>query len=159
MAGLAFTPGARSVLIADFDNDGWKDVHLTRGPGNGPQSPCNYLFHNTGGLCFIPENAGRAGTGIANGAVYVDLDNDGDLDIVTNNSNGPAAIHRNDSDPNNYLTIQLTGDAANRDAIGAIIQAYAGHRTQTVAEYPVRGYLSTVDNRLHLGFGHDTVDS
>jgi hypothetical protein len=162
MAGLADTRRPWSVLIADFDNDGWKDVHLT----NGRDPLCNSLFHNTGGLLFddVSESAGitRTGptqTGIATSAVYVDLDNDGDLDLVTGNVNGPACIYRNDSPPNNYLTIRLTGDSANRDAIGATIQAYTGHQTQLVSEYTVRGYLSSVDSRLHLGFGRGNVDS
>lgn len=199
MAGIAETDWSWSVLIADFDNDGWKDVHITNGLGRdptnidfleyvhntvlstgvpesdpaqrrrfmerltalGPLALRNYLFHNTGGLLFedVSEGAGLTETGIANGAVYVDLDNDGDLDIVTNNINGPAYVRRNDSKPNNYLTIRLTGDSGNRDAIGATIQAYCRHQTQTIAEYPVRGYLSSVDGRLHFGFGHDTADS
>ena len=199
MAGLAETDWSWSVLIADFDNDGWKDVHITNGLGRdptnvdfleyahntvqstgipendpgerrqlterlsalGPLALRNYLYHNNGGLLFddVSESAGIVETGISNGAVYVDLDNDGDLDLVTNNINGPAYIRRNDSKPNNYLTIQLTGDSNNRDAIGATVCAYTKTQTQTVSEYPVRGYLSSVDNRLHFGFGHDTVDS
>jgi len=200
MAGLSETDWSWSVLIADFDNDGWKDVHITNGLGRnptnadfleyvhqtvmstgipetdpaqrrnfmerlssiGPLALRNYLFHNTGGgLLFedISESAGITEAGIANGAVYVDLDNDGDLDLVTNNINGPAYIRRNDSKPNNYLTIRLTGDSTNRDAICATIQAYTKHNTQTVSQYPVRGYLSSVDSRVHFGFGNDTVDS
>lgn len=199
MAGLAETDWSWSVLIADFDNDGYKDVHITNGLGRdpvntdfleyahntvlatgvpesdlgqrrkfmerlaarGPLALRSYLFHNNGGLSFddISESAGITETGISNGAVYVDLDNDGDLDLVTNNINGPAYIRRNDSKPNNYLTIRLTGDTANRDAIGASIRSYRKHEIQTVAEYPVRGYLSSVDNRLHFGFGRDSADS
>lgn len=157
MAGLAQPCGASGVLIADFDNDGWKDVHIT----GGHDSSRNYLYHNTGGLLFedVSENAGLTETGIATGAVYVDLDNDGDLDLVTSSANGSACIRRNDSSPGNYLTIRLTGDSVNKDAIGATIRAYTKHETQTVSEYPVRGYLSSVDSRLHLGFGRDTVDS
>ena len=199
MAGIAETDWSWSVLIADFDNDGWKDIHITNGLGRdptnvdfleyvhntvastgapesdiaqrrkflehmsalGPLALRNYLFHNTGGLLFedISESAGITETGIANGAVYVDLDNDGDLDLVINNINGPASIRRNDSRPNNYLTIHLRGDSANRDAIGATIRAYTKHQSQSVAQYPVRGYLSSVDSRLHFGFGRETVDS
>ncbi len=175
MAGLAQTDWSWSVLIADFDNDGWKDVHITNGHGRdptnagyqerrsppGPLALRNYLFHNNGGLLFedVSESAGIVEKGLSNGAVYVDLDNDGDLDLVINNSDGPAYIRRNDSKANNYLTIRLTGDSNNRDAIGATVCAYTKTQTQTVSEYPVRGYLSSVDNRLHFGFGHDTVDS
>ena len=199
MAGLAETDWSWSVLIADFDNDGWKDVHITNGLGRdptntdfleyahntvlatgipqsdpaqrrkfmdrlstrGPLALRNYLYHNTGGLLFedISESAGITETAVSNGAVYVDLDNDGDLDLVTNNINGPAFIRRNDAARNHYLTIRLTGDSTNRDAIGATVYAYQKDRTQVVSEYPVRGYLSSVDSRLHFGFGKDDVDS
>ena len=199
LAGLAETDWSWSVLIADFDNDGFKDVHITNGLGRdpvntdfleyahntvlasgipendlgqrrkfmerltarGPLALRNYLFHNNGGLSFedISESAGITETGVSNGAVYVDLDNDGKLDLVTNNINGPAYIRRNDSKPNNYLTIRLTGDSANKDAIGATVDAWSKKQQQRVSQYPVRGYLSSVDSRLHFGFGHDSADS
>ncbi|HWB92342.1 MAG TPA: VCBS repeat-containing protein [Puia sp.] len=199
MAGLAETDWSWSVLIADFDNDGYKDVHITNGLGRdatnidfleyahntvlatgipesdpgqrrkfmerlsalGPLALRSYLFHNNGGLLFedVSESAGITEKGISNGAVYVDLDNDGDLDIVTNNINHPAYVRRNDSHPNNYLTVSLDGDSANRDAIGATVDAYRKGLLQRVSEYPVRGYLSSVDSRLHFGFGHDVADS
>lgn len=199
MAGLAETDWSWSVLIADFDNDGFKDVHITNGLGRdatntdfleyarntvaatgipesdlgqrrkfmerlssiGPLSLRNYLFRNNGGLAFqdVSESAGITETGVSNGAVYVDLDNDGDLDVVTNNINGPAFIRRNDSDPKNYLTIRLTGDSTNREGIGTTIDAWCKGQRQRLSEYPVRGYLSSVDSRLHFGFGHDVADS
>lgn len=206
MAGIAETDWSWSVLIADLNNDGWKDIHITNGLGRDPTNldfleyrhqlamesgipendpgqqkilrdhltalgtvPLrNYLFINKGGFTFedVSKQAGINQTSISNGAAYVDLNNDGNLDIVTNNINGDAFIMRNDIDRNedsskrnNYLTIKLNGDSLNRDGIGTVVYAYCKGLNQMVEEYPVRGYLSTVDNRLHFGFGKKKPDS
>jgi len=199
MAGLAETDWSWSVLIADFDNDGWKDVHITNGLGRDPTNtdfleyvhntvletgiPENepgqrrkfmdrltalgtptlrsYLYRNKDGLSFedVSAEGGITTASISNGAVYADLDNDGDLDIVTNNINGEAFVMRNDSRPNHWLTLRLAGDGGNPDGIGALVHAYSRGLTQTVAQYPVRGYLSSVDNRLHFGCGQAVLDS
>lgn len=215
MAGIAETDWSWSVLIADLDNDGWKDVHITNGLGRdptnvdfleyklntvretgipdnntaqqrvfrehldalGPVELRNYIYRNKGDLTFedVSAQAGINELSISNGAVYVDLDNDGDLDIVTNNINGNAFIMRNDINtgqhadnaPNDksaqtapgFLTIILHGDTLNKDGIGAKVYVYGRTRTQIAEQYPVRGYLSSVDNRLHFGFGSDPLDS
>ncbi|MGH2565372.1 MAG: VCBS repeat-containing protein, partial [Ginsengibacter sp.] len=128
----------------------------------------NYLYLNKGGLSFedISKKAGINETSISNGAAYVDFNNDGNLDIVTNNINGNAFIMQNDigrnddtTKRNNYLTIKLNGDSLNRNGIGTIVYAYSDSIKQMVEEYPARGYLSTVDSRLHFGFGKKTPDS
>jgi hypothetical protein len=199
MAGIAETDWSWSVLIADFDNDGWKDVHITNGLGRdptnidfleyahntvlatgipeneigqrrkfmerlsaiGPLSLRNYLYRNKGGVSFedISDSAGIHEKGISNGAVYADLDNDGELDIVTNNINGPVFVRHNDSRPAHYLTVRLKGDSVNRDGLGATVYAYGKGGMQTLTQYPVRGYLSTVDSRLHIGCGAEVLDS
>ncbi len=207
MAGIAETDWSWSVLIADFDNDGWKDVHITNGLGRdptnidfleyahntvletgipeneigqrrkfmaklterGPLMLRHYLYRNkggqgatgAGGLQFedVSESAGIGGAAISNGAVYVDLDNDGKLDLVTNNINGPAFVLHNETKSGHYLTLQLEGDSINTEGIGAVVTAYSGGMQQVVKQYPVRGYLSTVDWRLHFGFGGIVVDS
>lgn len=206
MAGIAETDWSWSVLIADLDNDGWKDVHITNGLGRDPTnidfleyrhqavmasgipdndpaqkrifmdhlsklgsvSLNNYLYLNKGGLSFqdISTDAGIDQKSISNGAAYVDLDNDGNLDLVTNNINGNAFILHNDIDiqagsvkRNNYLAITLNGDALNKEGMGATLYAYSNGVTQMLEQYPVRGYLSTVDSRLHFGFGHAECDS
>ncbi len=206
MAGINETDWSWSVLIADLDNDGWKDVHITNGlgrdptnidfleyrhntavqsglPDNDPQQRKNfmdhlsalgsvqlhnYLYKNENGLLFkdVSQQTGITQSSISNGAAYADLDNDGDLDIITNNINGDAFIMQNDlrqandtSHNNNYLTIKLKGDSNNIDGIGAKVFVYNKGVTQMQEEYPVRGYLSSVDNRLHFGFGSNVADS
>lgn len=204
MAGISETDWSWSVLIADLDNDGWKDVHITNGLGRDPTnidflqyrrdaaqqtglyennvvqqrllrehldslgsvSLKNYLYRNKGDLTFedVSVKAGINEKSISNGAVYVDLDNDGDLDIITNNVNSKAFIMENDmatenGKKNHYLTLKLNGDSLNKDGIGTIAFAYSKGLAQMLEQYPVRGYLSTVDNRLHFGFGNSSADS
>src|SRR5258705_23164 len=80
----------------------------------------NYAFHNNGDLTFTNLAAawGLDVAGFSNGAAYVDLDNDGALDLVVNNLNAPAAVYRNrvrdlDSAGHHYLTVALRGSGAN----------------------------------------------
>src|SRR3989449_3769216 len=122
----------------------------------------NYLFRNNGELTFANVAAswgvggiGRAG--FSNGAAYVDLDNDGALDLVVNNPNAPAAIYRNrarDLDStNHYLTVNLRGAGRNTEGIGAKVTVVAGGRHQLVEVMPTRGFESAVDPRPHFGVG------
>lgn len=210
MAGMAETDWSWSVLIADLDNDGWKDVHITNGLGRdptnidfleyrhervvqtnipdsdqgqrrafmerlsemGPVKLRNYIFRNKGELRWedVSADAGITEATLSNGAAYADLDNDGDLDLVTNNVNGVAGILRNDlrettagavadAGAANFLTVQLRGDSLNPEGIGAVVYSYSPGMSQVVEEYPVRGYLSSVDSRLHVGLGNAVPDS
>src|SRR5438552_359035 len=127
----------------------------------------NYLFRNNGDLTFTNVAAawGVGAAGFSNGAVYVDLDNDGALDLVVNNLNAPAAICRNrarELDPatHHYLTVALRGTGANTAGIGAKVMVSAGGRHQLVEVMPTRGFESAVDPRPHFGLGATSrVDS
>lgn len=132
---------------------------------NGPIKLSNFLYLNNTKMQFedITKQANIAEESISHGAVYVDLDNDGDLDIITNNVNENAFVLENlikkDNDEN-YLNIELMGSAPNLKAIGAKVTLYAQNQHQTQELNPVRGYASSVDQRLHFGLGNKTtVDS
>ncbi|GGB20810.1 hypothetical protein GCM10011511_50710 [Puia dinghuensis] len=121
----------------------------------------NYLYRNTGDLEFtdVSAAAGIDKKSVSNGAVYVDLDNDGDLDLVVNNIDQEAFVLRNDSPPAHWLTLMLHGDPQNPEAIGARATAYSSQGQQVLELYPVRGFESSVDPRLHFGFGAGIPDS
>lgn len=128
-----------------------------------PQVPiANYAFHNNGDSTFTNQAAawGLARPGFSNGAAYVDLDNDGALDLVVNNINAPAGIYRNRARVRNtrhYLSVTLQGAGANTAGIGAkVVIAHQGRR-QLVEQMPTRGFQSAVDPRLHFGLGESTV--
>jgi len=131
-----------------------------------PQVPlANYAFHNNGDLTFtnLAESWGLAQPGFSNGAAYVDLNNTGELDLVVNNVNAPASIYRNrarEMNGNSYLTIALRGAGANTAGIGAKVIAKGSDGTQLLELQPTRGFLSSVEPKLHLGLGKSTqIDS
>lgn len=116
----------------------------------------NVAFRNDGNLQFSDRSAawGIDRPGTTNGAAYADLDNDGDLDLVTNNINAPASILENRADSltsRHALTIRLDGDAPNTYGIGATLEVVQGGRRQWLEQQPSRGYQSSVDPRLHVG--------
>ena len=118
----------------------------------------NYIFRNKHDLTFSDEstNWGIAENSVSSGAAYVDLDNDGDLDLVVCNNNEPVGLYRNHArelQKNNYIKISLQGDDKNRFGIGAKVVVYTDSSTQVQEMYPVRGYQSSVDYQLNFGIG------
>ncbi|GGE07290.1 VCBS repeat-containing protein [Psychroflexus salis] len=97
---------------------------------------------------------------LSNGAVYVDLDLDGDLDLVTNNFNETASVYENTStESGNYLDLKLNYLSSNRNAIGAKAMVYSQEKTQLKQLFTARGFLSSVEAKLHFGLGNTTADS
>ncbi len=189
--GISNTDWSWAALLADYDNDGWKDLFVTNGylrdytnldfinymneyvQQKGrlqredvmqiiQQMPssnvANYIFRNREGFSF--ENKSNewinSKASNSNGAVYADLDNDGDLDLIVNNINEPAFIYKNDSrsgGKNQYLQFTLKGLTPNLQGIGAKLVVFHKGQSQVVEQYPARGYLSSVSTTLHFGLG------
>lgn len=189
-AGVSNTDWSWSALFADFDNDGYKDLHVTNGyvkdftnldfvhymnsyiaeKGRMQRSDvmdiikempssdiANYIFKNNkeSGFDKVTEDWGLNRVSNSNGAAYADLDNDGDLDLIVNNINEPAFIYRNNSTGKSFLTVDLVGKNGNIKGVGAKVHVFYAGGQQVLEQYPTRGYLSSVSDRLH--FGLDTV--
>jgi len=124
-----------------------------------------YIFQNKGNGSFVKKTAewGLDKKGVSAGAVYVDLNNDGAMDLVVNNTNDYADIYKNNSQSlikNNYLRIKLQGDKGNEKGIGAKVKLYCKDDKYYQEEMPVRGFQSSVDPILNFGVGkHQLVDS
>jgi len=127
----------------------------------------NYVFRNNGDLTFTDETKpwGMDQPSYSYGAAYADLDNDGKLDLVVNNIDGPAFIYQNvgpSDDAHHYLDIRLVGESPRERTagIGAQLKITAGGQKQYVYYTPYRGYMSTMDGRAHFGLGRAArVDS
>jgi hypothetical protein len=119
-----------------------------------------YVFQNNGDLTFTDRSAtwGFTEPAYSTGAAYADLDNDGDLDYVTNNINGPAGVFENHADRlmrHHYIRIRFEGAPQNRDGQGAAVTVYQGADSlQRKTWYPYRGYQSSMGRGLHFGLGH-----
>jgi len=198
LAGIAATDWSWSVLLADFDNDGWKDSYITNGyrkditnldyinysnlnqlfgtaksrkekaAADLAAAPdvevSNYLFKNTGKLQFqdITKTSGIAQASFSNGAVYADLDQDGDLDLVVNNIDAPAFVFENKSSgpERNYLQIELVEDDKSLTAYNSKVYIYTPAGQQYQEYSPFTGYKSTVESILHFGLGKEKyIDS
>ena len=203
LAGISQTDWSWSVLLADFNNDGWKDIHITNGVGRDfinadflefsnqtfdavadkkqqqklikeklaslkSVDLSNYLFINNHDY-FFKDSSDQAGIdepSLSNGAAYVDLDNDGDLDLVVNNINKEAFVFINNTiqklQPvhSHFLKLVLKGNGNNKHAFGSKLCLYSNGKMQMQEQNPVRGYYSSVDQDIIFGLGANTkVDS
>lgn len=126
----------------------------------------NYAFRkDSSGLGFTDVSAawGLDWVGASNGAAYADLDNDGDLDLVTNNIGAPAGIFENratEQTDHHYLRVDLDGATSNTQGVGAVVTLHRGETQQRRRLTPTRGFQSAVEHRLLFGLGdRTTIDS
>jgi hypothetical protein len=154
-----------SPNIADFDNDGWKDIFVSRGDVQSPDmakvaqiDQPNTVFRNMhdGHWQALTEAAGfgallpRRHRGAATG----DFNHDGKLDIVVTALSAPAEIWMNDSpNQNHWLELKLRGTKSNRDGIGARIRIMAGGQAQYYYVSFTAGYASSSAGPVHFGLG------
>ncbi len=184
-AGVHETDWSWSSIFADFNNDGLQDLHITNGfprdvadldfsdfrqsiastvtPRHEMYAMmpevklANFLFKNNGDLTFtnMADEWGINVPSFSNGAAYADLDNDGDLEIVTSNIDDPVFIFENKNDPKTakFLDIKLQGPAKNPDAFGSTAAVFSEGKKQKIWLLSARGYLSKPTNTLHFGMG------
>lgn len=191
LTGLASTDWSWGPLFADLDNDGLKDVFISNGTRREinnrdyfiawenqgrpldsllertrkipSEKIDNFVFQNQGDLTFkqVNEDWGITFKGFSNGCAYADLDNDGDLEIITNNIDDPAAIFENtSSNQNSFLTLTYKGPKKNTHGIGTKATLYLGKKVQFHELTLTRGFQSSVSPVAHFGLGRAvSVDS
>lgn len=120
----------------------------------------NYFFRGTSSLQFEDKSLsyGFEEANVSNGATYADLDNDGDLEIITNNINEEASIYKNESNEelkNGFCKINLKGNNKNTFGIGAKVILKTKDVEQTQQLMPTRGFMSSVGMTLNFGIGRD----
>lgn len=157
-----------AVLFLDADLDGRLDLLQANGhleseinrvhPSQTYAQPAQ-LFWNCGDECpqrfvLLDSTSDLRQPMVARGAAYADIDEDGDLDIAILQNGRRAVLLRNDQQTgHHWLQVELVGKAANRSAIGAVIELTAGGVTQQRMINPSRGYLSQVELPVIFGLG------
>jgi len=169
--------GNKAVLMSgvamkflDYDNDGWNDILQANGSMLDNvalyHSEVSYkepllMFRNLGNGHFekVSESLGPdfmrpiVGRGLAT----ADYDNDGDIDIVTNNRGDYPSLLRNDGgNANHWLTIQLIGTKSNRDGTGASLKLTSEGFVHVEQAKGGGSYMSASDPRIHFGLGKRT---
>jgi hypothetical protein len=153
--------------MIDLDNDGHLDLFIA----------CGHLIDNVGlfddttsylARNIVLQNMGQGrftnvtdqcGDGLdvklsSRGAVFDDLDNDGDIDVVILNSRQKPTILRNESiGTNHWVQVRLEGSRSNRDGIGARVTVHSEGLILTDEVHSGRGYQSDYGKRLHFGLG------
>ncbi len=159
-----------SPTIADFDNDGWKDIFVSRGhvqsllyANRAVVEQPNTVFRNTtatnkGAMKFtaLTAEAGLTSRPPARhrGSAIGDLNGDGRIDVVVSAINAPAEIWINQSPGNNHwLELKLQGTRSNRDGIGARIKVVTKSGAQYDHKTTAAGYASSSAGPVHFGLG------
>ena len=151
----------------DFDNDGWPDFFMTNGHvypqvdgahiGVSYREPALlFLNQHDGTFKNISAQAGPAVQipQVSRGVAFGDLFNDGRIDIVIENLQGPPIIlHPKGGPQNHWISFSLEGRKSNRLALNARVKITAGDVVQTDEVRSGGSYLSQNDLRLHFGLG------
>jgi hypothetical protein len=154
------------TAFADLDNDGWEDLFVVNGhlypEADRFAMGLKYkqqrlVFMNQAGTRFV-ETAARFGLTQADnsrGAAFGDYDNDGDLDVLVNNLDGPPTLLRNDrGSRNHWLRVRCVGSRSNRSAVGTRLTLRAGGRQQMREVKAGTSYISHNDLAVHFGLGN-----
>lgn len=168
MRALSLSRSGFGAGLYDLDNDGWKDLFVSRGdvlsramPGQSVDQP-NTVFRNLGASGKWQALTEEAGFDAAppvrhRGCAFGDLDGDGRVDVVTTGLQADAEIWMNRSEPaRHWLDIALEGTESNRDGMGARIKlttragAQYNHMTSSV------GFASSSYGPVHFGLGDDS---
>jgi hypothetical protein len=156
--------------VFDFDNDGWKDLFTANSDildnsmelAHRPYALPNGLFRNMGNLTFEDISAKAGATfqvpGAHRGAAFGDLNNDGKIDTVVTNLNGPPEIWMNrTSNGNHWIILKLVGVKSNRDGLGTTVKITTSLGAQFNHATTAVGLNSSSDKRVHFGLGAATI--
>ena len=165
MTRLSTPMAGYSPTIADFDNDGWKDIFVSRGhfqslgyASHVQIEQPNTVFRNLGGMKFqaLTAEAGLTAQPPSRhrGSAIGDLNGDGRLDVVVTALSAPAELWINDSPTaGHWIELELQGTKSNRDGIGARIKLVAGGKAQYNQVSFAAGYASSSAGPTHFGLG------
>ncbi|MFT7624022.1 MAG: hypothetical protein ACI9WU_003208 [Myxococcota bacterium] len=158
--------GWGSALL-DFDRDGDLDLFVAHGfPCNGCEGGAqeNHLLLNDGAGHFAlaegPNESGLYVLANSRGAVFPDIDGDGDPDILVRNMDGPPTVLRNDLNPDgHWLAVRLAGDVL-QPSIGTRVVLEVGAKRYVRVVAGTTGWAASHTGSLHFGLsGAQPVDA
>ncbi|MGA3201336.1 MAG: CRTAC1 family protein [Bryobacteraceae bacterium] len=167
MRALTLPMSAFGSAFYDLDNDGWKDLFVTRGDAVSRNLPGtivdqhNTVFRNPGAKGKWQAFTEEAGLGAAElarnrGCAFGDLDGDGRIDVVATALGKPAQIWMNRSEGSgHWLDVELEGTKSNRDGIGAAIKVTTKSGRQYNHMTTSACYASSSAGPVHFGLGGD----
>lgn len=156
-----------SAAMYDFDNDGWKDIFVSRGHVQSANlrglfdiEQHNTVFRNLGNgtLTALTGDAGFTARPPQRhrGSAHGDLNHDGRVDIAVSALGAEAEIWLNrSSGHHHWLELELEGTESNRDAIGAAVKVVTTGGVQYNHVTTAVGYASSSPGSVHFGLGTD----
>jgi hypothetical protein len=162
-----FLPLGFGAKWLDMDNDGWADLTFVNGhvyertaemdEGTTYRQPM-MLFHNQQGKTFrdlTPVLGGDVARPlVGRGSATGDFDNDGRVDLLVVDYEGPVMLLQNQTETaNHWIKLDLRSDPPNAFAYGAKVTAHAGGEVWVQEVSPASSYLSSSDPRIHWGLG------
>ncbi|MEO7113026.1 MAG: CRTAC1 family protein [Polyangiaceae bacterium] len=158
-----FEPGDRgwgwASIFFDYENDGDEDIYLSNGwqPGAFAADQKKQMFLNDGGIFYLaPPSSPEAFASNGRSAVAVDIDRDGDQDLILSNLDARPQIFLNtQAFKNHWVGLRLRGTGANTRAIGARVTVTAGGKKQMRELSAGNGFLGQMDDVIYVGLGVD----
>jgi uncharacterized membrane protein YraQ (UPF0718 family) len=150
-----------NARFADLDNDEWQDLYVVNGVLITQEFATNNFFHNQHGQTFqaAEKEFGLEDFDHSSAYTYIDIDNDGDLDIIANTQYGPFKVYRNNETRNSSVVFKLRDGRGNRFCIGCRVIIHYGPegRLHQVREIKASGGYRSFDAPLaHFGLGANT---
>ncbi len=161
--GVTTAEWSWTARFADLDNDEWQDLYVVNGVLITQEFATNNFFHNEGGKAFSEKQKefGLEDIDHSSAYTYIDIDNDGDLDIITNTQYGPFKVYRNNNETGNSVTLRLRDPKGNRFCIGCRVTIHYGAQGERhqMREIKTSGGFRSFDAPvLHFGLGsHDHI--
>ena len=155
--GLSNTGWTWNAKFADLDNDGWQDMYVANGYfwSRKERSP-DLFYRNMQGKRFAEQSrqAGLHGSPNTSAYTYIDIDNDGDLDIVTVSQDGAVMLYRNNSAGNHAIEFTLRDHIGNSHGIGSKVIIHYGNGKHQMRELKASGGFASFDAAIaHFGLG------
>ena len=154
-----------NAKFADLDNDEYQDVYIANGRIGSDRHESKLFYRNDGGKRFLDQTR-QAGleSFLTNASyVYADIDNDGDLDIITASADGPIWLYKNTTQRKHHaIAFEFVDSQGNRQAVGSRVVIHYGDGEQRHQMREIKasgGFISTDPATAHFGLGQFSLVS